>query len=157
MGCGNSVGDVYAIGGASVGDADTLGGAWCGVCILRDVGSGARVGRVLRSGTLGGIGGVGGSCVRQTDGSEVAGASSSGMVALKRADNYRKTRIWSSPRARKGNTCAGLRNASVSILAASAALSIDDAVGISISWGKNSTVRAIYSDLVFVTYTIWYW
>ena len=60
-------------------------------------------------------------------------------------------RICSLPRVSKGEAGAGLRRASASILAASAALSDDELCGMDISCGKNSTVRAIRSALVLVT------
>ena len=45
------------------------------------------MGGVLRSGTLGGIRGVDGNCVRQTDGSAGAVLSSSGMVEFVNTPN----------------------------------------------------------------------
>ena len=111
--------------------AGTLGGASCAVCPLEGVGSGARVGGVVWSGTLGGIRGVGSNCTGQANVSTIAVSLSSGMVELTMVDSCWRACIWSSTSARKGDTGAGC--ASVSILAASTALSSDDVVGILIS------------------------
>ena len=81
--------------------------------------------------------------------------SSTGSAAVeKMSASCRTARIWSSPRVLKGDAGAGLRSASASILAASAALSADDVWGMSSSWGKNSTVRATRSARVCVMYVV---
>ena len=83
-----------------------------------------------------------------------AGTSSVGTATVKRSDNWRRARICSLPIVLNGDAGAGLCSASVSILAASVALSADDVVGMAKSCGKNSTVRATRSIRVFVTYTV---
>ena len=65
-------------------------------------------------------------------------------------------RIWAFPSVLKGNAGAGLSSASTNILAALVALLASEVAGILMSCRKNSTVRAIRSALVFVTYTVWH-
>ena len=118
--------------GVFVDTVDTLGGDRCAIYTLGGVGSGTRVGGMVRSGTLGVIRGAGGNCAGRADGSARA-VSSSGMVELKMADSYQRACIWSSSGAQKGDAGTGQHSASVSILDASAALSAENVVGISIS------------------------
>ena len=74
-----------------------------------------------------------------------------GAAALKISDSFRSACIWSLPSDGNGNAGDRCRSASVRNLAASAALLADDLLGMHMSCGKNSTVRAIRSALVFVT------
>ena len=74
-----------------------------------------------------------------------------GAAALKIFDSLLSTRIWLFPRDGNGDAGAGFKSASVSNRAALAAFSADELLGMSMSCGKKSTVRAICSALVFVT------
>ena len=74
-----------------------------------------------------------------------------GAAALKISDSLRSVRICSFPRDRNEDAGTGFKYASVSNCAASAVVSADELLGMSISCGKSSTVRAIRSALVFVT------
>ena len=87
-------------------------------------------------------------------GAPTEGVGAVAAVAEKIFDNCWRARVWESPKVAKGDAGAGCNNASVSIRAASFALSADDVFGMFRSWGKNSTVRATRSFLVFVTYTV---
>ena len=87
--------------------ADILGGACYAVCTLVGVGHGACFGGVVRSGTLGGIQGVGFNRARREDGSTRGVALLSGMAELKMANSCRRACISSSLSARKGNVGAG--------------------------------------------------
>ena len=87
-------------------------------------------------------------------GTEQGGVGAAAAVAEKMSDSCWRARVWESPKGAKGDASAGCSNASVSICAASFALSADDVVGMVRLWGKNSTVRAMRSFLVFVTYTV---
>ena len=87
-------------------------------------------------------------------GTEPGGVGAAAAVAEKMFDSCWRARVWESPKVAKGDAGAGCNNASVSIRAALFALSADDVVGMVRSWGKNSTVRATRSVLVFVTYTV---
>ena len=80
----------------------------------------------------------------------------SGRAHENSSESWRRARIWAFPNVLKGDAGVGLSSASANILAALVALSADDVVGMSMSCGKNSTVRAIRSALVFVTYTVWH-
>ena len=74
-----------------------------------------------------------------------------GAAALKISASLWSVRICSSPRDGNGDAGDGFMSVLVSNRAASAALSADESLGISMSCGKKSTVRAIRSALVFVT------
>ena len=74
----------------------------------------------------------------------------SGILALNRFVSWRRARDCSVPSERKGGAGAGLRSASVSIMATSVALSSGDVAGIVMLWGKKATVRAMWSAQVFV-------
>ena len=80
-----------------------------------------------------------------------------GAAALKIFASLRSAHICSFPRDENGDAGAGFMSALVSNRAASAALLADELRGISMSCGKDSTVRAIRSDLVLVTYIVWHW
>ena len=131
--CTGTLGD----GGIIIG---TLGDGTFG-CRICTLGDGARMGGDcdLCIGAVSGVDGFG-----------------SGMVVLNRSDSWRMARICLLPNERKGDAGAGCRSASASILAASAALSVDEVVGILMACGKNSTVRAMRSARVFVAYTVWH-
>ena len=148
-------------------------GAWCSrTCTLGDVGRGARRSRTCTLGdvapmscggvevavggravgTLGSDGGVV-SNVRECSSGVVA--MGAGMVHWKSSASLLTARICSVPSVMNGEAGIGLRRASASMRAAVIALSVDDVAGIIMSCGKNSTVRAIRSALVFVMYTVW--
>ena len=87
----------------------------------------------------------------------VASTGGGGAVAAvvkKISDSCWRACVWVLPKGANGDAGAGWSNASVSMRAASFALSADDVVGMVRSWGKNSTVRAMRSFLVFVTYMV---
>ena len=132
MGFGNS-GISVQRWGISVDAAGTLDGARCTVCTIGGVVSGAHVSGVVQSGTLEGIRGIGGNCAGRADGSVRAVSSSVGIAELKMVDSCWRDFIWSSSSVRKGYAGTGRCSASVSILAASTALSTDNTVGILIS------------------------
>ena len=128
--------------GAPGGIMCTLGGGahiWDGVGFnagASTLGGGAHIvgGAALSSGVIGGNSGW-----------------AAGMVALKRSASWWIVRICAFPNERKGDAGAGLSSASASILAASAALSAEEVVGMMVLCGKKSTVRKMRSDLVFIT------
>ena len=64
--------------------------------------------------------------------------------------------IFSLPNERKGDVGVECNSASASILAASAEMFVDEVVGMLMSCGKNSTVRAMRSACVFVAYVLWH-
>ena len=84
-------------------------------------------------------------------GAGTGGEGAVAAVAEKILNSCWRACVWESPKVANGDAGAGCNNALVSIRAASFALSADDVVGIVRLWGKNSTVRATRSFLVFVT------
>ena len=149
------------LGGATVGGTlgsdgimCTLGGVWCGICLCGVggfiVGALATVGKCGSVGTCRTLGVAGGvvTC-RGADGNDVCFAG--GVVCrVNISASLRSACIWSSAMGAKGAAGCGLSNAEVSWAAASRAASAELVVGISYRYGKNSTVRAILSDRVFV-------
>ena len=115
------------------------------------MGRGVSQGGVTERGTLRGATSVGG---RTVDDVMVVVGECSGIVHAKSSESCCSARICASPNVLKGNAIAGSRNASASILAALVALSADEVAGMSMSYGKNSTMWAVRSALVFVTYTV---
>ena len=133
---GNCAGTL-GYGGITIGNLgdDALS---CRICTLGD-GARMRGGYGFFTGTAGGVGGLG-----------------SRMVALNRSDSWRMARICSLPNERKGDAGAGCSSASASILTTSAALSVDEVVGMLMSCRKNSMVRTMRSARVFVAYILWH-
>ena len=115
------------------------------------MGCGVSRGGATERDTLGDATGVGGRTV--DDVIAVVGECSV-IVQVKSSESCCSACIWASPNVLNGDTGAGLRSALANMLAALAALSVDEVAGMSMSCGKKSTVRAIHSALVFVTYTV---
>ena len=69
-------------------------------------------------------------------------------VWVKISANWHRTLSWASAIGAKGAVGCGLRRASVSCAAASQATFVEGVVGMLYRYGKNSTVRAMRSDLV---------
>ena len=120
-------------------------GTFAVVCVLGDCG----VGSTLRGARIWMRGSTLGDSVESRSFGVLAGAA-----VLKISVSLRSARIFSLPKDRKGEAGAGFMSVSVSILAASVALSPDELCGISMSCGTNSTVRAIISTLVLVMYIV---
>ena len=128
------------------------------------ISAGISVGRILGMIALGsnreGCGMIGGgTCWLVCGGLEGVRLLSlvvSDVVMEKMSESWRSARICSLPNVWKGAAGAGLRRASARIRAASEALSAEELLGMSMSCGKNSTVREIRSALVCVMYTVWH-
>ena len=145
-------GVVCNLGGAQIwmqGSTLTRGvgtlGTYAVVCILRGCDvvctlGGARI--WMRGSTLG-----------DGTGSRSLGVSA-GAAVLKISASLWSARICLLPRYGRGEASTGFISASVSNLAASVDLSPEELCGILMLCGKNSTVRAIFSDLVFVMYIV---
>ena len=117
------------------------------------MGCGVSQGGGTERGTLGNATGVGGRTV--VDAIVVVGECS-GIVHVNISESCWRGRIWAFPNVLKGDAGAGLSSASDNILAALIALLADKVAGMSMSCGKNPTVPAMRSALVFVTYTVWH-
>ena len=110
----------------------------------------------MRFGTLGGagFGTLRAGSVRGTGVAVVRGGGSIWWANI--PASCRSATSWSSAMGAKGVDGCGCRSAVVSLVAASTAASADDDLGILYKYGKNSTVRAILSALVFVIYQQWH-
>ena len=144
----------FTLSGVLVSD---WGGDVCCTCTLGDgvavvgtLGAGMWRGRI----TLGDATCVGGNCVGIACTGGNMGVLWVVMVTLNRLARLRSAFICSPPNTANGDTCAGRRSASVRILASSAALSLDEVVGMFMLSGKKSTVRVMHSVCVFDMYTV---
>ena len=128
-------------------------------CGMSMINVGCTLGMVALGSNREGCGIIGNCCWRQVAGvgrmvASVRCGVSVVVATEKSLERRRMAFSWSSPSVSNGDAGAGSRSASTSILAASAALLDAELLGILMSCGKNSTVRAIRSALVFVMYTV---
>ena len=136
---GGSVGTGGRGGGGVVRGSGTLGDSAGGNA---GCGAGCGGGATRGSGTLGDSVGAGG---RRGGVGVGLSAGTRGMDAEKRSESVRRALVYSVPKIRNGEAGAGCRSALASILAASAALSLDNVAGMAMSCGKKATVRAMRS------------